>query len=441
MPKTAARAKEDQPERVSAPAPEGKTASGPAAGDGLPEKARLLDVLRRAGFPVPPFIYLDAKSLALEDPPGLKGFLDEHAGDYKVIVRSCHPAEEFYRGGTFESLGTYADVGGVRYALKRIQRSAQTNKRLSIMRQQKFHHAPEIDVFDTGVLVMPFLAGSNVMVKQIGARWEFGYSRDRDQSMRSEPHITETPHDLRLLDLSHRVQQHLGFKCELEYVIGPDGAVNLVQAKDISKVDTLEQTQAERAVRLDGLYRMRRRRNYRERPIFVMDNQSFYLELISRAEDMVHGDGADTAGVDELLEMVADHERDMERFALRHERFGVLGLSIEVPEDLYQVANHYLDDTPELQARLSAALYQNLYKVDQFLAEADTLIAQDKFRRNLCSHDAYGIDTVRNPIWSVHWRGERHKEVTAAFRRLRYRTGDYVGIDVDGQDEPTVFRF
>jgi hypothetical protein len=193
-------------------------------------------------------------------------------------------------------------------------------------------------------------------------------------------------------------------------------------------------------VALDGLHRIRKRRNYRERPIFVMDNQALYLEVISRCEDMVLGDGASMEGLADVLDLISDYEDEMVRFALQYERFGVLGLSIEVPEDLYQVANHYLDDTPELQEQLSAALYQDLYQVDQFLSEADTLIAQDKFRRNLCSHDAYGIDTVRNPLWSVCWRSEHHQQVLDTFRRIGYRTGDYVGIDVDEDEIPTVFR-
>jgi hypothetical protein len=42
-----------------------------------------------------------------------------------------------------------------------------------------------------------------------------------------------------------------------------------------------------------------------------------------------------------------------------------------------------LDDTPEQQAELSKALHNNLYQIDIFLSEADTLIAKDKFRINL----------------------------------------------------------
>ena len=406
----------------------------------IPEKARHLQRLRQGDFPVPPFIYLPAEVLEQEDPPGLRDFLNQYCQEYKVIVRSCHPMEEYYRGGTFESVETYADVGGVRYALARIKKSAESAKRLSILRQQKFSQAPEIDVKQTCVIVMPFIEGSNVMAKRMGDHWEFGYCRDRIHQVRSEPYITETPHDRRLLQMSQDIQEFLGFRCEIEYVVGADNRIHVVQARDISKIETLEQSQAERAVRLDGLHRIRKRRNYRERPVFVMNNQALYLELISRCEDLVHGPGATTEGMSQVLDMITDFEDEMERFALRNERFGVLGLSIEVPEDLYQVANHYLDDTPELQEQLSTALYQNLYQVDQFLSEADTLIAQDKFRRNLCSHDAYGIDTVRNPIWSVYWRSERHKEVIATFRRVGYRTGDYVGIDVDEEDVPTVFR-
>ena len=130
----------------------------------------------------------------------------------------------------------------------------------------------------------------------------------------------------------------------------------------------------------------------------------------------------------------------MESFALKHERYGVLGLSIKVPEDLYQVANHYLDDSPDLRKKLSTALYNNLYKVDYFLSEADTLIAKDKVRIHLRSHDAYGIDTVRNPVWSVYWHGQKHDQVVKELRRLGFKTGDTVGIDIDSQEKPTIFR-
>ena len=131
----------------------------------------------------------------------------------------------------------------------------------------------------------------------------------------------------------------------------------------------------------------------------------------------------------------------MMEFALRHERFAVLGLRIVVPDELFQVANHYLDDLPDQQKRLSKRLYQNFYKVDQFLAEADTMIARGGFRRNLCSHDAYGINTMRNPVWSVYWHNQRHEEVVRRFTELGYKTGDYVGIEVDEVDKPTVFLF
>ena len=254
-----------------------------------------------------------------------------------------------------------------------------------------------------------------------------------------EPYITQTPRDLGLLQLSEQIQGFLGFKCELEFIVAPDGEIHVVQARDISKLVTLETKESELAVHLDGLRRIRRRRNYRERPIFVMDNRAFYLEIISLCEGLVHGWSDEPVSVDQVLDMVRGYEASMEEFALRHERFAVLGLCIVVPDDLFQVAHHYLDDTPDLQKQLSKELYKDLYKVDQFLAEADTLIAKDTFRRNLCTHDAYGINTVRNPVWSVYWHKRRHQEVTRRFLDLGFKTGDYVGVQVDEEDKPTVF--
>jgi hypothetical protein len=130
----------------------------------------------------------------------------------------------------------------------------------------------------------------------------------------------------------------------------------------------------------------------------------------------------------------------MENFALANRRFAILGLSIQPPEELYQIANHYLDDTPELQQQLSKALYSNHYVVDAFLSEADTLIAKDKFRLTLCGHDAYGINTVRNPIWTVFWRVENHAKVLRKLRSVGFKTGDAVGIDVDTEGTPTLYR-
>jgi hypothetical protein len=118
----------------------------------------------------------------------------------------------------------------------------------------------------------------------------------------------------------------------------------------------------------------------------------------------------------------------------------VLGLSIQEPEELYQIANHYLDDYPEMQAELSRALHDNLYKIDYFLSETDTLIAKDKFRLNLCGHDAYGIDTVRNPMWSVFWQMDKHEKMVKQFKNLGFKTGDIVGIEIDSEEKPIVFR-
>lgn len=406
----------------------------------MPEKARLLQRLLEGGFNVPPFIYIPADDFSKDKLEGLTTFLKENCHDFKVIVRSAHPLEHHFKGGTFDSLETYADSGGIKYARLQIISRARTKRRLSLVRQQRFNNAPELDLEDMGVIVMPFISGSSIMAKMMGAHWEFGYSAVCEINHQTEPFITQTPHDRRLLQLSEDIQAYLGFKCEIEYIVSRDGEIFVVQAKDISHIETLEQKESERAIKLDGVRRIRRRRSYRERPIFVMDNRALYLEIIGRCEDLVLDEMNPSPGVEHVLEVIEAHEKAMEDFALRYQRFAVLGLSIDVPGDLFQVANHYLDDTPEMQQPLSKALYGLSYKIDQFLAESDTLIARDRMRRNLCSHDAYGVDTVRNPWWSVYWFQEKHEAMIREFRRLGFKTGDMVGLELDFEGKPTAYR-
>lgn len=406
----------------------------------VPEKAKLLEKLKANGFNVPDFVYVSARKFETKDFNVLKAFLDVHQESYKVIARSAHPRESEYKGGTFDSLETYADIGGIIYARNRIINLAETAKHLSIRRQQLFNNAPPIDLQEMGVIVMPFVNGSSVMAKMIHNHWEFGYCRNRNQKVQTEPHITRVPHDRSLYQLSRTIQKRLGFKCEIEYIISTEGDIHVVQAKDISRIETLEEKQSERSISLDGVRRIRKQRNYRERSVYVMDNKAFYIDIVSLCEDLAQSDAAPESGVKNILNRVAEYEADLEAFALRHQRFAVLGFSIHDTGELYQIASHYLDDYPEQQKALAKALHNNLYTIDIFLSEADTLIARDKFRVNLCSHDAYGIDTVRNPLWSAFWHADRHDAVVREFNRLGFKTGDTVGIDIEADDRPVVYR-
>jgi hypothetical protein len=406
----------------------------------LPEKARLLQQLKKGKFNIPEFIYVSAADFNEENFEDLEAFLNRHREYFKVITRSAHPQEEFLKGGTFDSLETYADLSGIKYARKKIINLAKTAKQLSIKRQQKFNGCPELDLENMGVIVMPFLSGTSVMAKMIGNHWEFGYCRDRSHKVQREPYITRTPHDIRLLQLSKDIQKHLGHRCEIEYVVSEVGEIYVVQAKDISHIETLEQQQSERSIMLDGVRRIRKNHNYRERPVYVMNNKALYMEIIGICEDLVFGDQAAKPTIEDILVIITAYQTELEDFALRHHRFGILGLSIQEPEELYQIANHYLDDFPDLQAILSKALNDNLYKIDYFLSEADTLLAKDKFRVNLCGHDAYGIDTVRNPLWSVYWHMDKHDKRVKEFKRLGFITGDTIGIEIDSDEKPIVYR-
>jgi hypothetical protein len=406
----------------------------------IPEKVSLLAILNENGFNVPPFIHVTPEDFENDNFDALETFLRNHCEDFKVIARSAHVDEESFKSGTFDSFSTYADVGGVKYARKKIIRKANTTKRLSIERQQHFNNAPEVNLDQMGVLVMPFIEGTAVMAKLMGDNWEFGYCRDRSRKIQREPHITQIPHDRRLVQVSKNIEEKLGFSCEIEYIVSLQGEIFVVQAKDISHIETLEQKESERSIKLDGMRRIRKRRNYRERPLYVLDNRSFYLNLISKCEDMVLGCQGPTPRIEDIIATVKAYVNDMEKFALRHQRYAVLGLSIQEAEDLYQIASHYLEETPEIQAQLSKALLDNIYEIDIFLAEADTLIAKDKLRINLGSHDAYGIDTVRNPLWSAYWHLDKHEAMVAEFQRMGFKTGDTVGIEIDSEEKPTVYR-
>ena len=406
----------------------------------LPEKARLLKQLQQENFNIPDFIYVSASDFEIENFTPLEAFLKQHRESFKVIARSGHPQEECFKGGTFDSLETYADLAGIQYARKKIIKLAKTAKQLTIKRQQKFNEAPGINMEDMGVIVMPFISGTSVMAKMIGDQWEFGYCRDRSHKVLREPYITNTPHDRRLIDLSEKIQTHLGHRCEIEYVVSEEGEIHVVQAKDISHIETLEQSQSERSIKLDGLNRVRKRRSYRERPVYVMDNKSFYLKVIGKCEEYILGDKGSKPVIDDIVDIVTQYQADLEEFALRYQNFCILGLFIQEPQELYQIANHYLDDFPDMQAVLSRVLHDNLYKIDYFLSETDTLIAKDKFRLNMCGHDAYGIDTVRNPLWSVFWKMDKHDMMVKEFKRLGFKTGDTIGIEIDSDGKPIVYR-
>lgn len=405
------------------------------------EKARLLHSLREAGFNVPAFLVIPAAGFQRGRFGALQAFLKKIPAT-KLMVRSAHPLEDRYKAGTFDSIETGADLSGVKYARQRMIKLARTAKRLRILRQQKFTRAPVIDPDDMDVIVMPFIEGQGVMARMAGGRWEFGYCSGGSGSLQSDPTITCVPHDTRLIRCSQAIQDFLGFPCEIEYVLSLTGELLVVQARDIrGKGDPIEDDtggrHGEGGVRLDGVHRIREGRNHRERPVYVMDTDALYSQVIGICEGMAFGGEGGGAVVERVLSVIADHGQGLEAFALGHERFAVLGLSIEL-SDLFQVAHHYLDEFPRLQDQVSKALYGHRQAVEHFLAEADTLIARMKLRFNLCAHSAYGIDTLCHPLWSVYWNPERESVVVEAFRRLGLRTGDRVGIHVDSEGVPRV---
>ena len=73
----------------------------------------------------------------------------------------------------------------------------------------------------------------------------------------------------------------------------------------------------------------------------MMDSREFYMNIIDKCEDLVHGGQGKKPTIEEIIKIITSYEKQAETFALSHERFAVVGLSIRAPEELFQIANHY----------------------------------------------------------------------------------------------------
>ncbi len=406
----------------------------------IPEKPRLLGILKDAGFNVPDFYFISGEDFDEGDFLELQEFLNRSCTSFKVIVRSAHPQEDRFKGGTFDSLETNCDITGVQYARNRITKLARHAKRLNILRQQRFKGAPQIDIDQMGIMVMQYIEGLQVMAKQLGDQWEFGISGFAKEKVPVESYITRRPPDERLLELSDTIQRHLGFRCEIEYILDYSGVIHVVQARDISLIDLLEQNRFEQTLRLDGIRRLRKRNNYRERVIYAMDNPSIYERIMAMSSELLREQERVEEKFGKILKVIEEYEQELEQFSLKYQYYAVLGLKIRIPDELFHKASHCLNELPDYQARLTQVLLENQYQIDYFLSEADTILAKDRLHLNLCTHAAYGVDSVRNPLWFIHWTPEHHDAVVNQFRKLGFKTKDMIGIEISPEERPMVYR-
>ena len=406
----------------------------------IPEKPRLLKILKDDGFNVPDFYFISGEDFDEGDFLELQEFLNRSCTSFKVIVRSAHPQEDRFKGGTFDSLETNCDITGVQYARNRITKLARHAKRLNILRQQRFNGAPQIDIDQMGIMVMQYIEGLQVMAKQLGDQWEFGISGFAKEKVPVESYITRRPPDERLLELSDTIQRHLGFRCEIEYILDYSGVIHVVQARDISLIDLLEQNRFEQTLRLDGIRRLRKRNNYRERVIYAMDNPSIYERIMAMSSELLREQERVEEKFGKILKVIEEYEQELEQFSLKYQYYAVLGLKIRIPDELFHKASHCLNELPDYQARLTQVLLENQYQIDYFLSEADTILAKDRLHLNLCTHAAYGVDSVRNPLWFIHWTPEHHDAVVNQFRKLGFKTKDMIGIEISPEERPMVYR-
>ena len=166
-------------------------------------------------------------------------------------------------------------------------------------------------------------------------------------------YITLRPPDERLIELSETIQRQLGFRCEIEYILDHDGLIHVVQAHDISLIDLLEQNRFEQTLRLDGIRRLRKRSNYRERVIYVIDNPSIYDRIMAMSSELLKEQERVEEKFGEILKVIEEYEQELEQFSLKYQYYAVLGLKIRIPNELFHKASHCLDELPEYQAWLT----------------------------------------------------------------------------------------
>ena len=92
----------------------------------------------------------------------------------------------------------------------------------------------------------------------------------------------------------------------------------MVQARDISLIDLLEQNRFEQTLRLDGIRRLRKRSNYRERVIYAMDNPSIYERIMVMSSELLKDQERVEEKFGEILKVIEEYEQELEQFSLKY---------------------------------------------------------------------------------------------------------------------------
>ena len=65
---------------------------------------------------------------------------------------------------------------------------------------------------------------------------------------------------------------------------------------------------------------------------------------------------------------------------------------------------------------------------------------EDALRINMGSHDTRDRHRTRSTGWGFHYNVERHEAMVKAFKRPAFKTGDTMGLGVDGNHIPAICR-
>jgi hypothetical protein len=418
----------------------------------LSQDRAFLDNLRKYNAEIPPFLLFTRSDFEGSNFGELERFLRLIESD-KIIVRSAHPLEERFKGGTFSSYTNQEktkqwqnerwlpkNVHTVLSLRDKIIHDARYAKSLSIRRQQKFDGAPIINPDDIGAMVMPFCSGCRVMVKQLDGEWEYGYDGIiiSKVNYRSLSSVDFHGH---LKDISELIQDKIGLPLEIEYVWDQKHKiVYVVQLRGISRFksehSSIGPIVADTSNICSDISICRARRNdefVRTRPFYVIDEEKeFWTDerlqaTLAMPSFSINFEGFYKTAIDGLLE----RKERFEKFALEHRNFGIY---LKNSSFTHQFLICSQDHERKLPAELSigdiggdSLNYCGMLYYPFFL-EADTVITPSCSSITKHAHDAFGINNINNPFWLIMLYSDGYKYAEDVLKDIK--TGTRVKIQI-----------
>lgn len=421
-----------------------------------PQKVRFLDLLDGFDDSIPDRLYVSHDDFERLKIGPLEKFLPKYK-DRRIISRSVHKLEDELKAGTCRSKSDWLDtIDDALRVRDEIIQNLRYGRSLSIQRQQKFNAlTPDFNPDHIGILYMPVIEAWNIMAKFLDGEWEFGISRVRDpdiankiyqprlitkktlddevsfgskywpQIFRAIRPLTEHCDRLRKYLINKTGNEHY----ELELLFDPENrTVSTVQVRDISRFIDQAPYQEEQfdltcpSYKADRVVWFREPQEYRKRVIYLIDEREIYGPKYGATQD-------------EHFEFLLKIQEEFKKFALEHEKFGVVALH---PRESRSSCNHLLDfdKPPELMYqynddKITSDHFGELYY--PLVEESDLLICPTTIGYGADPHGKFGIENFNSPLLTLTFSGREDFIIFNMAQNTGLKTGSSIGTQVKGE--------